>query len=113
MKSFTSSGNVNGGRLIGSTDTDYFYFFCPKCKDTNILQVFDYQIVEDKPVEYMKEERKKHKKDFIIKFDLYCPKCKMRDIVKISNSGWQGGKLKETLAGENIIKNLHSHIEEE
>lgn len=110
--SFKSSGRVNEGRLIGATDTDCFYFFCPECKDTNILQILDFQIDKKEPVEYNKEERKNHKRDFIIKLDLYCPKCKIRDIVKITNIGWQGGKLIDGLYADELDKSLKNHIEQ-
>lgn len=110
--SFKSSGNVNGGRLIGATDTDYFYFFCPECKDTNILQILDFQTDAKEHVEYNQEDRKNHKRDFIVKFDLYCPKCKMRDIVKISNTGWQDGKLKDVPNVDELEKSLKNHIDQ-
>jgi hypothetical protein len=34
---FHGSENIENGKLTGTTDTDYFYFFCPKCGDTHIL----------------------------------------------------------------------------
>ena len=91
---FHGSENVMGGKLMGSTDTDYFYFFCPKCRNTQILQILDFGIIKDGPVERYKKERKKAKRDFTIAFKLYCPECKLEDFVKISNIGWAGGKLK-------------------
>ena len=30
-------------------------------------------------------------KDFILEIDLYCEKCKLKDKVRIGNTGWQGG----------------------
>lgn len=47
-------------------------------------------------VEYAKEHRRKAMKDFAIAFELYCPKCKLHDFVKVSNTGWQGGELKDS-----------------
>lgn len=47
-------------------------------------------------VEYANEHRPKAKKDFTVAFELYCPKCKLHDFVKISNTGWQGGELKDS-----------------
>ena len=43
-----------------------------------------------------KKYRSEAKKDFIIAFKLYCPKCKLLDFVKVSNIGWQSGKLKDS-----------------
>ena len=96
-KPFHGSEDISDGKLTGTTDTDYFYFFCPKCGDTQILQILDFGIVKEGPVEYAKKHRSKAKKDFIIAFKLYCPKCKLLDFVKVSNIGWQGGKLKDSL----------------
>jgi hypothetical protein len=79
------------GKLHGSTDTDYFYFLCPKCGDDHILQILDFDVVKDGPVEYAKEQRHKAKRDFIIAFQLFCPNCKLVDFVKVANIGWQGG----------------------
>ena len=93
-KPFHGSEDITKGKLTGRTDTDYFYFFCPKCGDTHILQILDFGIVRDGPVEYAKEKRSKVKRDFTIAFELYCSKCKLHDFVKISNFGWQDGKLK-------------------
>lgn len=97
-KPFHGSENISNGRLTGTTDTDYFYFFCPKCGNTHVLQILDFGIVNEGPVEYAKEDRPKTKKDFTIAFELYCSKCKLHDFVKVSNTGWQGGKLKDSPA---------------
>ena len=104
-KPFHGSEDISNGKLTGTTDTDYFYFFCPKCGDTHILQILDFGIVKEGPVEYAKEHRSKAKKDFIIAFKLYCPKCKLLDFVKVSNIGWQGGKLKDSLGFRKINTN--------
>ena len=61
-----------------------------------ILQILDFGVMTEGPVQYAKENRPKAKKDFTIAFELYCPKCKLHDFVKVSNTGWQGGKLKES-----------------
>lgn len=95
-KPFHGSDEVEEGRLTGSTDTDYFYFFCPKCGDTQILQVLDYGVVHDGPVDYAKEHRKKARRDFTLAFELFCQRCELHNFVKISNTGWQGGKLSES-----------------
>ena len=95
-KPFHGSEDISNGKLTGTTDTDYFYFFCPKCGNTQVLQILDFGIVKEEPAEYAKDYRSKPKKDFIIAFELYCPKCKLHDFVKVSNIGWQGGKLKDS-----------------
>lgn len=95
---FHGSEEVMYGQLSGATDTDYFYFFCPRCGDTRILQIQDYGIVTDGPVKYQENARPGAKRDFTIAFELYCPECKLHDFVKLSNIGWQSGKLKDTPA---------------
>ena len=97
-KPFHGSEDISNGKLTGTTDTDYFYFFCPKCGNTQVLQILDFDIVKEELAEYAKDYRSKVKKDFIIAFELYCPKCELHDFVKVSNIGWQGGKLKTVLA---------------
>jgi hypothetical protein len=93
---FHGSEEVMGGKLKGSTDTDYFYFFCPKCGDTNVLQVLDYRVIREGPVEQHMQNRPKAKKDFTIAFELWCQKCELHDFVKISNIGWAEGQLKDS-----------------
>lgn len=91
---FHGSEDISNGKLNDTTDTDYFYFFCPKCENTQIMQILDFGMMTEGPVEYAKVDRHRVKKDFTIAFELYCQKCKMHDFVKISNTGWQSGNLK-------------------
>jgi hypothetical protein len=49
-------------------DSDYSYFFCPKCGDIRVMQNLDFEIVKDGPVEYAKEDRPKAKRVFTIAF---------------------------------------------
>jgi ribosomal protein L44E len=97
-KPFHGSETVQAGRLKGRTDTDYFYFFCPNCKDTTVLQILDYTVREDGPVLHNKEQRKLARRDFSIAFELHCRECNMHDFVKISSILRWGGKLKHSPA---------------
>ena len=89
--------DVTEGNLRGSTDTDYFYFFCPECGDTQMLRILDYEIIKDEEPKRYLHLKPKNKRDFIINFLLYCSKCKRRANVKVSNIGWQRGKLKDSI----------------
>lgn len=111
MKHFFCSGKITEGKLIGTTDTDYFYFLCPTCGDTQVLQIVDFEIISEDKVQYAPNDRPKAKKDFSIGLKIYCENCKMEDSVKISNTGWQGGKLKDSPSGESIIENLSVQLE--
>ncbi|MEE8573890.1 MAG: hypothetical protein V3T30_00630 [Thermodesulfobacteriota bacterium] len=94
MESFAhGSSSVMGGKLKGATDTDYFNFFCPDCGGSHVLQLLNFKVVVDGPVEYDKEERSNAKKDFILAFELYCRRCGFKDFVKVSNLGWQEGEI--------------------
>ncbi len=85
---------VTGGRLTGRTDTDHFYFFCPKCPGERILQIPDFAVVRDDSPDLYVEMRPGAKRDFTVVFKLYCPRCKLKDFVKVSNTDWQGGTLR-------------------
>jgi len=80
--------------FTGATDTDYFYFFCPRCADRHIMRVLDYEVRESGPGgQAYRDERPKQIKDVTLAFSLYCPECKLASSVKISNTGRQGGQL--------------------
>ena len=89
---FCGTEDVKKGRLKGLTDTDYFYFLCPKCNDLSIMRILDYFIKE---IDYKYPEVRPHpKKSANIAFEIYCPKCKIKDHVKIPvGGGWQGVKI--------------------
>src|SRR5437867_2082475 len=92
------SNAVEGGRLKGATDTDYFYFFCPKCPENHIMRVLDYGLRHDEPDNpYNSDLRPKASRSFIVAFKLHCQKCGLTDFVKVSNLGWQGGKHTDAL----------------
>jgi hypothetical protein len=96
-KPYHGSNDVTHGKLRGQTDSDYFYFLCPKCADNTVLQIQDFLIREDGPVKYSPETRPGAKRDFTIVFKLRCHTCKFKDFVKVSNTGWQGGKITNQL----------------
>jgi predicted RNA-binding Zn-ribbon protein involved in translation (DUF1610 family) len=98
---YHGSDQVSNGRLLGATgETDYFYFFCPKCSDHEIMRILEYgehgkddfNEHNDAVNEYNKQCKSKAKYGFILVFKLYCENCGHSDFVKISNTGWQGGK---------------------
>jgi len=90
---YHGSADVEHGKLQGSTaETDYFYFFCPKCPDKHILRILDYGVhAEEAEHPYKDHVTKKAKRAFALAFHLYCENCKFTDFVKLSNTGWQGG----------------------
>jgi hypothetical protein len=97
-KSYHGSETVKHGRLRGATDTDYFYFFCPKCPDNQMLRILDYNVLKEKAHnEYNDLMTPRAAQSFIIAFKLNCQQCGMTDFVKISNIGWQGGVHSEAL----------------
>lgn len=91
------SETVQEGKLVGATDTDYFYFLCPQCDDSTMLRLLDYYVIAEGPVEYAPEVRNDAKRDFTFAFDLKCEECGFSDYVKISNTGFQGGKLADRI----------------
>lgn len=98
-KSYHGSDNVMCGKLQGSTaETDYFYFFCPKCQDKRFLRILDYCVhSEEAKHPYDDLVTKKAKRGFSLAFHLYCENCKFTDFVKLSNTGWQGGTFDEVM----------------
>ena len=93
-KPYHGSDVVTDGKLKGETDTDYFYFFCPRCGDRHVMRPLDYTVhVETAENKYNDETKSKAAKGFTLALDLYCEKCGLKDFVKISNLGWQSGQL--------------------
>lgn len=96
-KPYGGSAIVQGGGLTGATDTDYFYFFCPKCPGNYVMRILEYGVrerISENP--YNSAFKKKAKEGFILAFKLYCENCKHTDFVKISNMGLQIGTLDES-----------------
>lgn len=98
-KPYHGSDKIKGGRLEGATDkTDYFYFFCPKCPDREVMRILEYREHANKDVkEYNSQCKSKAKYGFTLVFKLHCEKCGCTDFVKVSNTGWQRGKHTEIL----------------
>jgi uncharacterized protein YlaI len=76
---------VQGGKLMGTTDTDYFYFLCPECR-----QILQAELLETDG----DNEGRTHQ------FGLYCSNCKLVDLVKIPEGrhGWEGGHIENTVS---------------
>lgn len=98
-KPYHGSPDVEHGKLQGSTaETDYFYFFCPKCPDKELLRILDYTVhAEGSEHPYKDKVTKPAKRAFALAFQLYCERCKFEDFVKLSNTGWQAGKYSDVI----------------
>jgi len=95
-KPYHGSNAVSHGKLRGATDTDYFYFFCPKCAHRQIMRILEYGLHDEKAQNPYNEFFKVQAKSaFTLVFKLHCEKCRHTDFVKISNMGWQGGRYDE------------------
>ena len=92
-KPYHGSDLVSRGRLRGATDTDHFYFFCPRCPESQVVRILEYEIADEQPENpYNKEFKTRARCGFVLAFKLHCEKCELTDFVKISNMGWQKGK---------------------
>jgi ribosomal protein L44E len=99
--------DVEGGSLVGATSTDHFYFFCPKCNDTHVMQVLNFKTSEIQPVTEKYTKGIDHRKrEFKVTFKLFCLKCKSHNDVKVSNTGLQEGTLSDHLTGKFYGKTL-------
>jgi hypothetical protein len=95
-KPFHGSDAVYRGKLTGATNSDHFYFFCPNCGGSQVLQILDFTVISDGPVKYDPANRRGAKRDFKMAFQLRCHKCGLTDFVKISNWGICCGELKHS-----------------
>lgn len=96
-KAYHGSSAVEGGKLRGATDTDYFYFFCPSCPGEHLLRVLDYELRAESPKFPYPELKPTPAKGFVLAFKVHCQKCGLTDFVKIGNLGWQAGTHSEAL----------------
>lgn len=93
-KTYHGSSAVSDDKLKGGTDTDYFYFFCPRCNDRHVLRPLDYTVhAETAENQYNEQTKSKALRGFTLAFQLYCEKCDFMDFIKISNLGLQMGQL--------------------
>ena len=94
-KPYHGSYEVHRGKFRGATDTDYFYFLCPKCPGDEIVRILEYdeRVSQENENDYNEQCKSKAKYGFTLVFKLYCEKCSFTDFVKISNTGWQAGQL--------------------
>lgn len=99
-KPYHGSETITCGKLKGATgETDYFYFFCPKCPNDEIVRILEYGVHAEEPENpYNELCKSKAKYGFTLVFKLHCDKCGHTDFVKISNTGWQGGNHASILA---------------
>ena len=100
-KPYHGSEQVIHGKLKGATgETDYFYFFCPRCPDNEVVRILEYGVhAEEAENPYNKECKSKAKYGVTLAFTLHCEKCGDTDYVIISNTGWQGGSHHKTEKG--------------
>lgn len=67
-EAYHGSSKVAAGRLTDTTDTDYFYFFCPDCNDRQVMRVLDYDVRLEAPGgEHYPDETPKQVRDFIFR----------------------------------------------
>lgn len=99
---YHGSSEVENGKLKGATgETDYFYFFCPKCPDDEIVRILEYsEHIANKDNSYNTKTSSQAKYSFSLVFKFHCEKCGHTDFVKISNTGWQGDKHRSILNRE-------------
>jgi len=103
-KVYHGSNLVHNGKLQGTTDTDYFYFFCPKCPEKYVMRILEYGIHEyEENNPYDDQLKSKAKYGFTLVFKLYCENCKHLDFIKISNMGLQGMSY-DTFMNRRMVK---------
>ena len=112
---YHGSSAVEECGLRGATgDTDYFYFFCPKCEGNNVMRVLEYGVHAQEPVNPYNELFKSTALyGFTLVFKLHCEGCGHSDFVKISNTGLQKGPatIASGKAVEGADETLLEHVD--
>jgi len=95
LQSSLDTEPISGGKLTGTTDTDYFYFLCPNCEGggKQVLRILNYGTLPETDFRY-KDIEPIAEKAFQFAFELYCPNCGLHTMVKLSNEGLQDGKIR-------------------
>ena len=81
-------GVMDGG-VRGKTDTDYFYFLCPKCRGVLQWHLLHFFVG---PSDYP-EKRERGIKEEHLRVEIRCAHCKLVGYIKINNDCWQDGKI--------------------
>jgi hypothetical protein len=82
---------VEGGGVTGRTDTDYFYFNCPKCQGILQWHVTGFAIGRS----YLAAKRELDIPMEHIELEIHCRACHLSGTIKINNDNWQGGRHNE------------------
>jgi len=97
-KPYHGSSMVEGGKLTGATGrNDYFFFLCPRCRDSQVLQILEYEERFRGPMTRASEKGARCNEEFVLAFHLHCPQCGFDDFVKLGN-GHQADKLNNKAA---------------
>jgi len=78
--------SVMDGGVMGTTDTDYFYFLCPKCD--GVLQWQVLCLVEGMSRVPGRTAPHQH-----IQLEIWCRDCRLGGTIKLDNNCWQGGQI--------------------
>ena len=72
------SDEISGGKLTGSTSTDYFHFNCPRCGPSG--WGLDCELLG---IRNDSSDKKREAPIYTIMLGLTCPNCGFKDLVKI------------------------------
>jgi hypothetical protein len=89
-KAYHGSDAVAGGKLTGRTgQSDYFFFLCPVCKDSQVMRILEHEFRKAAPP-VQRDEKIRPTEHFNLAFHLYCPSCQFKDFIKIDNNHQAG-----------------------